>query len=165
MSLWNKLSRQRRMNSDSPAKLIHFLIGKSVVEALLITAVSVGFYFLTTNPYLRGWLDRADHQTVSGWAADEAKMATRVEVQLYIDDKFVDDRPAAEFRPDVHEAKRADDDWHGFVFKTPPLRAGEHEARVYAVHASRGGARRTLQLIGKPRRFRIEGTAVQGDLP
>lgn len=149
------------MNTDSPSKLIHFLIGKSVVEALLITGVSVGFYFATTNPYLRGWLDRADDQTVSGWAVNEANMGTRVEVQLYIDDKFVDDRPAAEFRPDVHTAKRANDDWHGFVFRTPPLPAGEHEARVYAVHASVGGARRTLQLIGKPLRFRIETRATQ----
>ena len=144
------------MNVDSRSKLIHFLIGKSVVEALLITGVSVGFYFVTTNPYLRGWLDRADDQTVSGWAVDERSTGTRVEVQLYIDDKFVDDRPAAESRPDVHAANRADDDWHGFVFKTPPLQAGEHEARVYAVHASGGRARRTLQLIGKPLRFRIE---------
>src|SRR5437588_7961689 len=144
------------MNLDSRSKLIHFLIGKSVVEALLITGVSVGCSFVTTNPYLRGWLDRADDQTVSGWAVDERSTPTRVEVQLYIDDKFVDDRPAAEFRPDVHAANRADDDWHGFVFKTPPLQAGEHEARVYAVHASGGRARRTLQLIGKPLRFRIE---------
>src|SRR6266851_623479 len=133
------------MNVDSPSKLIHLLIAKSIAEALLITGVLVGFYFVTTNPYLRGWLDRADRQSVSGWAVNEANLASRVEVQLYIDDKFVDDRSAAEFRPDVHEAKRATDDWHGFVFKTPPLQAGEHEARVYAVHTRGDGARRTLQ--------------------
>jgi len=127
-----------------------------MAEALLITAVAVGFYFATSNPYLRGVLDRADSQTVAGWAVDEADPSARIELQLYIDDKFVSDTAADQFRPDVHEAKRAEDDWHGFVFQTPRLQTGEHEARVYAVHSNGAGARRTLQLIGKPYRFRIE---------
>jgi hypothetical protein len=83
-----------------------------------------------------------------------------VEVQLFIDNTFVADAAADQFRPDVREAKRAEDDWHGFVFHTPALRAGEHEARVYAMHSSGAGARRTLQLIGKPFRFRIEGSEI-----
>ena len=127
-----------------------------MAEALLVTAVAVGFYFATTNRYLRGVLDRADSQTVAGWAVDEAHPSVRIELQLYIDDKFVADTAADQFRPDVHEAKRAEDDWHGFVFQTPKLQTGEHEARVYAVHSNGAGARRTLQLIGKPYRFRIE---------
>ena len=129
-----------------------------MAEALLITAISVGFYFATTNPYQRGVLDYADMQTVSGWAVDEAQPWARVEVQLYIDGRFVADGTAAEFRPDVREARRANDEWHGFVFKVPSLPPDEHEARVYAVHASSGGARRTLQLIGKPLRFRVEAS-------
>ena len=127
-----------------------------MAEALLVTAVAVGFYFATTNRHLRGVLDQADRQTVTGWAVDEAQPATRVEVQLFIDEKFMADTMAAQFRPDVHEARRAEDDWHGFVFQTPPLPAGEHEARVYALYSSGAGTRQTLQLIGKPFRFRIE---------
>ena len=145
------------MDTRSKSKLGHFLIAKSMAEALLITAVSVGFYFVTTNPYLRGVLDYADNQTVAGWAVDEGQPAARVEVQLYIDGIFVGDQAAAEFRPDLREAKRAEDDWHGFVFKLPPIPPGEHEARVYATRAS-GGARRTLQLIGKPLQFRVTGS-------
>ncbi len=144
------------MDPKSRARLIHLLISKSTAEALLITAVAVGFYFSTTNVNLRGVLDKADSEAVSGWAVDERQPSSRVEVQLFIDDRFVADAAADKFRPDVHEAKRADDDWHGFVFSTPRLSAGEHEARVYAVHANSGGARRTLQLIGKPYRFRTE---------
>ncbi len=136
------------------SNLIHLLIGKSVIEALLVTGVCVGFFFATTNPYLRGWVDRGDNQTVSGWAVDDANPATRVELQLFIDGRFVSDRLAADFRPDVHGANRADDDWHGFIFSTPQLHDGEHEARVYAVYASPGGGRRTLQLIGKPLQFK-----------
>jgi hypothetical protein len=144
------------MKARSPGKLVHLLLGKSIFEALLVTMVFVSFYFATTNPDLRGWVDYADSKIVSGWAVDESNPASRVELQLYIDGKFMDDRQAAEFRPDVRAANRADDDWHGFVFNNPPLERGEHEARVYAVHESGRGARRTLQMIGKPLRFRIE---------
>ena len=143
------------MDTRSKSKLGHLLIAKSMAEALLITAVSVGFYFVTSNPYLRGVLDHADNQTVAGWAVDEGHPADRVEVQLYVDGIFVGDQAAAEFRPDLREAKRAEDDWHGFVFKLPPIPPGDHEARVYA---SGAGARRTLQLIGKPLRIRVTGS-------
>ncbi len=144
------------MDIKSRAKLIHLLISKSTAEALLITAVAVGFYFATTNLNLRGVLDKADQDLVTGWAVDDANPASQIEIQLFIDDRFAADTVADKFRPDVREAKRAKDDWHGFVFTTPRLPAGDHEARVYAVHSNGGGTRRTLQLIGKPYRFRIE---------
>jgi hypothetical protein len=147
------------METASRSKLGHLLIAKSMAEALLVTAVSVAFYLTTTNPYQHGSLDYADATTVSGWAVDDGHPWSRVEVQLYIDDRFITDQTAAEFRPDVRAAKRADDDWHGFVFKLLPLPPGEHEARVYAVHANSDRARRTLQLIGKPLRFRVEDPA------
>lgn len=144
------------MNLFSREKLLQFLIAKSVIEALLVTAIGAGFYLVTTNPHLRGWLDQADAQTVSGWVVDEKSAGTRVEVQLFIDDRFVENRVAADFRPDVHQAKRADDDWHGFVFRTPLLSQGEHEARIYAVHRGANASRRTLQIVGKPLRFRVD---------
>ena len=144
------------MSNRPRSKLIHLLISKSIAEALLVAAIAIGFYFATSNPDLRGVLDVANAETVNGWAVDEARPWTRVEVQLFIDNEFVADKNAAEFRPDVHSAKRAEDDWHGFVFATPPLVAGEHEARVYALLPNVAGSRRTLQLIGKPFRFRIE---------
>jgi len=150
------------MEARSPAKLVHLLIAKSIFEVLLIGGVSVAFFFATTNPYLRGWLDRADDKVVSGWAVDESNPGARVELQLFIDGKFVDDHVAAEFRPDVHSANRADDDWHGFIFKSPQLPKGEHEARVYAVHVNARTTRRTLQLIGNPLRFHIDGGITQG---
>jgi hypothetical protein len=149
------------MNLFSREKLVHFLIAKSVAEALLVTAIGAGFYLVTTNPNLRGWVDQADAQTVSGWVVDEGNPANRIEVQLFIDDKFIENRVAADFRSDVHQAKRADDDWHGFVFKTPGLAPGEHEARVYAVHRGASPSRRTLQIVGQPLRFRVDAATPQ----
>jgi len=154
-----------RMKKQSRSKLVHLLISKSMAEALLVTAIAVGFYFATTNRHLRGVLDRADGQTVTGWVVDEAHPTKHVEVQLFIDDNFCGHGRADQFRPDVHEAKRAEDDWHGFVFQTPALRPGEHEARVYALHSSGAGERRTLQLIGKPFRFRSEAHETNSGAP
>jgi hypothetical protein len=144
------------MNSKARARLVHLLISKSIVEALLIAGVAVAFFFATTNPYFRGVLDTADKTSVAGWAVDESRPYERVEVQLFIDDRFVSAAFADQLRPDVHEAKRAQDDWHGFVFSTPRLPVGNHEARVYAVHSNGSGVRKTLQLIGKPYRFHTE---------
>jgi hypothetical protein len=144
------------MNSKARARLIHLLISKSIIEALLIGGVAVAFFCATTNPYFRGVLDAADQTSVTGWAVDESRPYTRVEVQLFIDDRFAATTAADQFRPDVREARRAEDDWHGFVFTTPRLAAGKHEARVYAVHSNSSGARKTLQLIGKPYRFSVE---------
>lgn len=149
------------MRLFSRAALVHLLIGKSIAEAVLATGVAAGFYLSTTNPDLRGWLDHADVRTVSGWAIDEGNPGRRVEVQLFIDDQFFEQRVAADFRPDVHQARRAGDDWHGFVFTTPALPPGEHEARVYVVHRGASPSRRTLQIIGKPLRFRIDSPPPQ----
>ena len=140
-----------------PQRLVHFIIGKSIIEALLISSVAVAFYLLTTNPNLHGWLDQADEKTISGWVVDESNPQARVELELFVDGRFVENHSASDFRPDVRAANHAPDDWHGFVFNTPRLSEGEHEARVYAMYAAASGERRTLQLIGTPLRFRAVG--------
>jgi len=150
------LNSSDRMDTKARARLIHLLISKSMAEAVLITAVAVGFYFATTNPNLHGVLDNADETWITGWAVDEARPASRVEVQLFVDGAFAVAATADQYRPDLPAAKRADDDWHGFAFRTPRLNPGDHQARVYALHSNGAGARMTLQLIGKPYNFRVE---------
>jgi hypothetical protein len=145
----------------SRQKLWQLLIAKSIIEALLVTALAVSFYLVVTNPHLRGWLDQADARTISGWVVNEKTAGARVEVQLFIDDKFMENRTADAFRPDVHQAQRADDDWHGFVFQTPPLAAGDHEARVFAVHRGGSDERRMLQIVGKPLHFRVDSAVTE----
>jgi hypothetical protein len=137
------------------APLTTFLIAKSIIEALFVGALAIGFYLTAFTPFFRGTLDKADARQVYGWVVNQAEPQTRVEVQLYIDGRFVGTRLADGSRPDVKAAGRAEDEKHGFSFDTPPLSAGQHEARVYAVHMSGEGQRRTLQLIGKPFSFNI----------
>ena len=141
------------------ARLAHFLIAKATIETLFVGALAVGFYLTAFTPYFRGSLDVADSRHVAGWVVNEREPQARVEVQLYIDGRFVDNRAADIARPDVLAAGRSTDEGHGFVFDTPPLPAGEHEARVYAVHASGDGERRTLQLLNKPLTFTVAGEA------
>ena len=144
------------MEPEGRARLAHFLIGKSIVETLLVGALAVSFYLTAFTPFFRGSLDAADSRHVAGWVVNHNEPHARVEVQLYIDGRFVDHRAADAPRPDVLAAGRAADELHGFVFDTPPLPAGQHEARVYAVHASGAGLRRTLQLVDKPLTFTVE---------
>jgi hypothetical protein len=138
------------------ARLTHYLIAKAIIEALLVGALAVGFYLTAFNPFFRGTVDEADARHVYGWVVNERAPGLRVEVQLYVDDRFVASRVADLPRPDVKAAGRAQDERHGFSFDTPPLGPGEHEARVYVVHESGQGVRRTLQLLGTPKHFRVD---------
>src|SRR5918911_3396444 len=123
------------------ARLTQLLIAKSVVEALFVASVAVSFYYLSFSPHFRGWSDVADAFSVAGWAVNESAPGAPVEVQVYIDGRFVADGLADRPRPDVLKAGRSTTELCGFQFETPPLAAGEHEARVYAVQASAGGTR------------------------
>lgn len=137
------------------ARLTNFLIAKSIIEALFVGALAVGFYLTAFTPFFRGTLDYADARQIAGWVVNQAEPRAAVEVQLYIDGRFAGNRTADLSRPDVLAAGRAEDERHGFLFDTPTLPAGQHEARVYAVHLSGEGQRRTLQLVGKPLVFSV----------
>jgi hypothetical protein len=143
------------------ARLTNFLIAKSIIEALFVGALAVGFYLTAFTPFFRGTLDDADARRVAGWVVNQAEPQAHVEVQLYIDGRFAGNRTADLSRPDVKAAGRAEDEAHGFIFDTPPLPAGQHEARVYAVHMSGEGQRRTLQLVGKPLVFGVTASEAQ----
>lgn len=155
------MSTNRPAGPIEVSRLTNFLIAKSIFEAVFVGALAVVFYLTTFNPFFRGALDEATPQHVYGWAFDEALPARRVEVQLYIDGHFISTTTANLPRPDVLAAGRATDELHGFSFKTPALKAGEHEARVYAVFAGSDESRRTLHQIGYARRFTVEAVSAE----
>lgn len=142
-------------DNDKPlSRLARFLLAKAILEALLVGALAIGFYLTAFPPFFRGAVDVADSNGVAGWAVDSANPQERVEVQLYIDGRFIAHTIAHQPRPDVFAAGRATDENCGFRFAGPfALDAGAHEARVYVVHASNNDNRRTLQLLGKPLSF------------
>ena len=135
--------------------LTQLLVGKSIVEALFVSALAVTFIYYAFNPFFRGSVDNAENGVVVGWVVDASQPAARVEVQLYIDGHFAGRGRADQRRPDVLAAGRAADEFHGFNLKLPPLPPGAHEARVYALHTSGGGRRVTLQQMDKVARFNV----------
>ncbi len=136
-------------------KLVHALIAKSIAETILVAALAVAFYFTAFPPYFHGWGEATPH-SISGWVVNQHAPADRVAVQLFIDGEFVASSTANLSRPDVVEAGWAKDEWHGYMFDGLTLRAGRHEARVYALHASGRGVRQTLQLVGDPIWFDVD---------
>jgi len=146
-----------RLTAAGGRRLSRALIAKSLAEALFVAALFVAFSYAYFHPRLRGVVDVADTRSVEGWAVDEAEPGRQVDVQLFIDGRFVAQARADRPRPDVLAAGRAASAAHGFRFETPPLpaREADYEARVYALHAAGDGERRTLNQIGKALRFRV----------
>jgi hypothetical protein len=133
--------------------MANIVVLKLTLDLLFVGALAVYMHAVAFHPAFSGTLDYADGLSVRGWVIDRAQSDAPVEVQLFVDGRFAAAGFADEPRPDVSAKGFAPDERHGFVFRLEPPLYGEHEARVYAVHASRGGARRTLQQIGNPLRF------------
>lgn len=134
------------------SQLIQLLIGKSILETLLVATIAVVVFLNVFPPGFKGWGEAVvETRSIAGWAVNAAEPWERVEVQLFIDGKFYGSQVAQLSRPDVSAAGWAKDEWHGYNFIVPDLSPGDHEARVYALH--RSGDRFTLQLLGDPIRF------------
>lgn len=136
--------------------LVHVLIGKSIVETLLVGSLAVIAFLSVLPPYFQGWSEATDYG-IAGWAIDNSSPWERVEVQLFIDGKFFDTVVANRSRPDLSSAGWALDEWHGYNFVINSLNAGPHEARVYALRNSGNATRKSLQLMGTPIQF-VVGT-------
>jgi hypothetical protein len=148
------------------SRLWHALVAKSLAEAFFVVALAVYFSYTSFNPYFRGSVDEADERVVSGWVVNEASPGERVEVHLYVDGHFVSRRVADAPRPDVFEAGRSLDAYHGFVFNLPPLPQGRtYEARVYAMHRTGDATRRALQEFGATKRFGVTVNGLNSAVP
>ena len=137
-------------------KLVHLLLAKSIFETIFVGTLAVLVYTRAFPPTFHGWGEAVvESQSISGWVVDDADPWRRVEVQLFVDGKFIGTTVAQSSRPDVVAAGWAKDEWHGYSFVVNGLGEGMHEARVYAVHASANGGRYTLQLLGDPIGFKV----------
>ena len=130
-----------------------------VFAALVALTFCAGAYAVWTEhatfpPALRGFGEVTRRGEVAGWAVDVSRPGRRVEVQVYVDGRFVAYGEAALPRPDVLAAGRSADENCGYSFALPALAAGPHEARVYALHApGRGRELRTLKQLGNALHF------------
>jgi len=138
----------------SRSQLVNLLIGKSVLETVVVGVLAVVVWTKVFPPTFHGWGEAVGSQAIAGWAVNNAEPWERVEVQLFIDGKLYGSQVAQGSRPDVVMSGWAKDEWHGYNFALMNLTAGNHEARVYALH--RSGNRMTLQLLGDPIRFVVD---------
>lgn len=136
-----------------PTRLTYLLIGKSIFETLLVVTVAV-LFFLDAFPRFHGW-GEVTPNAIAGWVVNNRLPWHRVEVQLYVDGDLVGRAVANQSRADVVAAGWSEDEWHGYTIPLNSLQAGPHEARVYALHDSGQGARKTLQLVGDPIPFMV----------
>lgn len=148
------MARLEKTMKAPSTRLVHVLIGKSIVETLVVGALAVFTFIVVLPPFFHGW-GEVTETGISGWAVNNASPWERVEVQLFVDGKFVADGMADKYRPDVLAAGWAKDPWHGYTFVVPSLTVGAHEARIYALHGSDHGARKSLQLLGDPIGFSV----------
>lgn len=149
-------TQTKSISPDRRHALIKLIIGKAFVETLFVLALGVWFSYSLFNPRIRGRIDVADARTVAGWTLDENSPHEPLQVQLFINDRYVAHTIADRARPDIVVAGRAASEAHGFEFTIPvALDAGEYEASVYVVNKNNTGARRALMLVGVPVRFRV----------
>lgn len=128
-----------------------------MAATFVVGAAALAAHLWLFPPRYTGWSEvAADGTEVAGWVVDARATGAPVQVQLYIDDRFVGGAPADLPRPDVVRAGFAVDPRCGYRFGVPPLARGSHVARVYVLHApTGGGGRLTLQPTGEPLRFRV----------
>jgi len=144
--------------------LVHVLIGKSIAETLFVSALAVFTFITVFPPYFHGW-GEITSAGIAGWVVNNAAPSDRVEVELFIDGKSAGRAVANESRPDVFAAGWSKDQWHGYTFRLPSLAPRYHEARVYALHDSGSGARKSLQLVGDPIPFFVDDMGKLVKLP
>lgn len=143
---------------DSTAtKLLRAIIAKSFVEVALVCVVASLAAFTTFSPQLRGAIDVADQSQISGWVNDPRLPDTALEVQLFIDGKFIASRLADDRREDLVSAGATTRPNHGFSFALEPFKlpAGEHSAQVFAVRDAAGASKILLPVTAEPKNFQI----------
>jgi hypothetical protein len=153
-----------KLMKNPSTRLVQVLIGKSIIETLVVGALAVFTFITILPPYFHGW-GELTNDGISGWVVNNASPWERVEVQLFVDGKFVGDGIANQSRPDVSAAGWARDPWHGYSFRLTSLSLRYHEARVYALHDSGAGARKSLQLVGEPILFFVDDKGTMTRLP
>ena len=138
----------------APGYKTHLLLAALFLTTLAVGALTLYARHAAFPPHFRGFGEVTSRGEVAGWAVNSASPDERVQVELYVDGRFVAHQTAALPRPDVVAAGRASDERCGYTFPLPPLPPGEHEARVYALHSPASADYRTLQQLGLALRFK-----------
>jgi hypothetical protein len=148
---------------DLAPKLLRAIVIKSFLELLFICFLATWAAFINYSPLLRGAIDQVDEKRVAGWAHDPQTPNEALEVQLFIDDRFIAARRADERRDDLVRAKAANSPHHGFSFnlQAMQLAPGQHAVQVYAVRTAAGKNKMLIPLSRTPLIFHAYANQVR----
>lgn len=146
-----------RPDSSVPSRLLKAVVAKSFIEVILVCAVATLAAFSTFSPRLRGAIDVADQTRVAGWAVAPDAPEAALEVQLFVDEKFVASKLAAEERSDLVSSGVTSSPNHGFSFDLTQinLAPGRHTAQVYALRPAAGATKILLPISRPPTVFEV----------
>ncbi|MFN0084421.1 MAG: hypothetical protein ACKVX9_03445 [Blastocatellia bacterium] len=148
------------MHSDRSIapRMVRAVIAKSFAEILLVCVVATLAAFSTFNPQLRGAVDVASPERLSGWVNDPRSPNEQIEVQLFLDGQFAATTRADRRRDDLVAAGVTLAPNHGFEFALGALRlpAGRHTAMVYALRQTAGGRMILLPISKQPGMILVE---------
>lgn len=141
--------------SVTAAKLLRAVIAKSFVEVVLVCVVASLAAFSTFSPQLRGAIDVADQTRIAGWVNDPWSPEQSLEVQLFIDGKFVASQLADQPRADLVTAGVTTGPNHGYSFQLQQFNvsSGKHSAQVYAVREAAGASKILIPIVASPVTF------------
>jgi len=144
-------------NTSMPTRLLRAVIAKSSVEIVLVCVVATLAAFSTFSPQLRGAIDVANQTQIAGWVHDPQSPDQPIEVQLFIDGKFIATGRADERRDDLIQAGVTTRPNHGFSFpiESVTLPNGEHRALVYAVRSAAGANKILVPVTAVPHTFQV----------
>jgi hypothetical protein len=143
-------ARRARRARGPLAKLV---AAKLALDLLFVCGLAVYTHAVTYRTGFEGELEHADEFGARGWVTDLEQPGAPVEVQLFLDGRFVASAVAGEPAPDGARGGSREHGRRAFVFRFEQPRGGRYEARVYAARVGRDGARRTLRQLGDPRGF------------
>ena len=155
MSNWSEQFDEARPGVAT--RLLRAVIAKSFVEIALICVAATLAAFSNFSPLLRGAIDVADQTRIAGWAHDPLAPKETVEVQLFIDGRFVAMQRANERRDDLVLTGATRQPQHGFSFPLNELHLppGVHTAQVYAVRDAGTAHKMLLPLARSQATFKV----------
>ncbi len=138
-------------------RLLRAVLVKAGLEISFLCVIATVAAFHNASPLLRGAIDEANQTHVAGWAYDPLTPNATLEVQLFIDDRFIRATRADFPRPDLVKAGVTKMSAHGFELelKDVSLAAGKHTAQVYALRDAAGKNKALIPLSQEAVTFQV----------
>ena len=139
-------------------RLLRAVLVKAGFEIGFVCVIATLAAFHNASPLLRGAIDEANQTHVAGWAYDPLTPQASLEVQLFIDERFLRATRADQPRADLVQAGVTPQVTHGFSFELTDatLTPGQHSAQVYALRNAAGKNKALLPLSKEPVTFQVK---------